>query len=161
MMRMLQTLLADRFKVRLHRETKEVSGYALVIAKGGPKLSEHAGPATGDCAIRPSSGEFIFENCTAQDLARLFLVGPTAGAYIVDRPNKRRYDFHLSVVELPPNLVKTRWRDHPRVVNPGAPSIFTALQEQLGLKLERQQRMPSSFSTSTTRRSLSPSRPMP
>jgi len=38
---MLQALLRDRFRLRIHAETKEVSGYALVVAKGGPKLTSH------------------------------------------------------------------------------------------------------------------------
>ena len=38
--RMLQALLADRFQLKLHRETKELPVYALVIAKNGPKLQE-------------------------------------------------------------------------------------------------------------------------
>ena len=40
--RMLQTLLADRFQLKLHRETKERPVYALVVAKNGPKLKESA-----------------------------------------------------------------------------------------------------------------------
>src|SRR5437773_10483163 len=43
---MLQALLADRFKLAFHRETKEVSAYALVIAKNGPKLQEEIGRAS-------------------------------------------------------------------------------------------------------------------
>jgi uncharacterized protein (TIGR03435 family) len=41
MMRMLQTLLADRFKLAFHWDTRDVDGYALVAAKGGPKLRKH------------------------------------------------------------------------------------------------------------------------
>jgi uncharacterized protein (TIGR03435 family) len=43
LMRMLQTLLADRFKLRIHREMRPVSGYALVVAPNGPKLRESGG----------------------------------------------------------------------------------------------------------------------
>src|SRR5882724_632742 len=65
MMRMLQTLLEDRFKLSLRRETKEVSGYALVVGEGGPKLSEHIVEAAGDCTGRiQSDGQYIFENCS-------------------------------------------------------------------------------------------------
>jgi len=42
---MLRNLLTDRFKVRLHRDHKEVQGYALLIAKNGPKLkTDNSGP---------------------------------------------------------------------------------------------------------------------
>jgi uncharacterized protein (TIGR03435 family) len=44
---MLQSLLEDRFKLRLHRESKDLSGYALVVGKGGPKLARAAPSDTG------------------------------------------------------------------------------------------------------------------
>ncbi len=46
---MLRALLADRFKLAVHRETKEMSIYELVVAKGGPKLK----PSTADCTANP------------------------------------------------------------------------------------------------------------
>jgi len=50
---MLQTLLADRFKLTLHRENKLQPVYKLVIAKGGPKLRESQGPQTRDPNCAP------------------------------------------------------------------------------------------------------------
>jgi uncharacterized protein (TIGR03435 family) len=57
---MLQSLLADRFHLAFHRETREVSGYSLAIAKGGPKLKESGSmPAPGAPAPPPSSGPLV------------------------------------------------------------------------------------------------------
>jgi uncharacterized protein (TIGR03435 family) len=49
---MMQTLLAERFKLAIHRETKEFAGFALVVGKNGPKLAK----AAPDGAVRRSSG---------------------------------------------------------------------------------------------------------
>src|SRR5262245_6304144 len=48
---MMQTLLVDRFKLALHRQVKEVSGYVLVVGKGGPKFQESK--AEGESRIEP------------------------------------------------------------------------------------------------------------
>lgn len=61
-MRMLQTLLADRFKLALHRETKELPVYAMVVAKGGPKLRESPDPGDPLVARGAKAGEQIFKN---------------------------------------------------------------------------------------------------
>lgn len=53
---MLQNLLAERFKLTLHHETKELPLYALVVAKNGPKLKETAPPATDESAARDGAG---------------------------------------------------------------------------------------------------------
>jgi uncharacterized protein (TIGR03435 family) len=63
--RMLQALLTDRFKVSLHRETKEALGYALVVGIAGPKFRASADPEGANCNIRRNAGgELQFENCS-------------------------------------------------------------------------------------------------
>jgi uncharacterized protein (TIGR03435 family) len=52
---MVQTLLADRFKLRVHRETREVPIYALVLARADRRLGPKLQPATFDCAGRCGS----------------------------------------------------------------------------------------------------------
>lgn len=52
---MLQNLLADRFQMRVHREKKDLPSYALVVARGGPKLKEHV-DAPGETVSGPSGG---------------------------------------------------------------------------------------------------------
>jgi uncharacterized protein (TIGR03435 family) len=70
---MLQSLLADRFKMSVHRETKEVPVYALQLGKKGPKLK--ANSADGPCSVKTNAAsdgrnrEDIFTNCPIERLA--------------------------------------------------------------------------------------------
>jgi uncharacterized protein (TIGR03435 family) len=97
---MLQTLLADRFHLSIHRETKELPVYALPIAKNGPKLK--SGTADGECAVHVSAvtggQSYSLSNCTIDVLVDLL------GNGLVDRPVTDRtqltakYDFHLAAM---------------------------------------------------------------
>jgi uncharacterized protein (TIGR03435 family) len=137
-MLMLQTLLVERFKLRLHRETREVSGYALVQAKGEPKLRQHDGASPSDCKHRMGSdGQLFFENCPLSNLAGTNVLYSMLGRrFVADETGLTgTYDFELMASwELPAN--PREGRQEPRVINAGAPSIFTAIERQLGMKLE-------------------------
>jgi uncharacterized protein (TIGR03435 family) len=72
--KMLQTLLADRFKLAIHRETKEMPVYALVVEKNGPRLKASV---VGDpCSMHQKSAsdgrnyEETFSNCPIEDLVK-------------------------------------------------------------------------------------------
>jgi hypothetical protein len=136
---MLQTLLADRFKLKLHREAREMSVYALVIGNSGPKLQssmEACGVTTGselqqDGCIDVGPGEFIVR------YARMDSIAVTLGN-MLDRPvlDKTglagRYDFHIK-------FDATSQKPYDGVPWPKTstdPSIFVAIQD-LGLRLER------------------------
>ena len=123
---MVQELLADRFKLQVHRETREVRGYSLVIAPKGPKVREIArgAPDQGEGAmingypVRDESGTGV----TMSRLARFLAAVPLIRMPVVDNTGlKGMYSFTL---------------DFARVPEDDAPDIFTALQEQLGLRLE-------------------------
>jgi uncharacterized protein (TIGR03435 family) len=131
LLRMLQSLLVDRFKLKFHRENTDVPGFALVIAKNGPKLRE----ATGDevstsfgAPLKPRLGEPI--NLTARkysmEMLAEMLTGLGPGPVRDQTGLKGAYDFKLF------------WDET------GGPSLFTALQEQLGLRLEPH-KVPLSF----------------
>jgi uncharacterized protein (TIGR03435 family) len=117
-------MLADRFKLESHRETRTLREYALVVAKGGPKVG------------KPSEGEHSFETSQndnqitgwgrpLSDLARM-LIG-VVQAPVVDRTGlKGKYDFDLKFAPL----------SAAPEADQGLPTIFSALQEKLGLKLE-------------------------
>jgi uncharacterized protein (TIGR03435 family) len=118
---MVQSLLADRFKLALHRETRQLPVYALVVAKNGPKISEGTAARPG---MTGGPGQL-----DAQKISMLILtqtLGRQLDHPVLDRTGlPGRYDFKLE------------WS--PDESNPAAgPSIFTAVQEQLGLKLETQ-----------------------
>jgi uncharacterized protein (TIGR03435 family) len=116
---MLQRLLAERFHLAVHRGTKEVSGYALIVAKGGPKLKESKAQA-GRSYILPES--VVIDHATMDHFASV-LARP-AGRPVVDATGIS------GVFDI--NLKYAREGD----ANSERPSLFTALQEQLGLKLE-------------------------
>ena len=123
---MLAAVLADRFKLAVHRETKELTVYALVVAKNGPKLKKGE-PGDNNTSSRRG-------HLTAQTSMRglaVFLAGPNVklGRPVVDKTGLDGvFDFNL---DWTPEGVATADSD-------ATPSIFVALQEQLGLKLEAQ-----------------------
>jgi uncharacterized protein (TIGR03435 family) len=133
LMLMLQAMLADRFKLKAHRETREVQGYRLVqVHPGrlGPKLQPGADCAlkaarpNGPCGITYNGPSLTFRGSPIANLLGNLEAG--AGGPVIDTTGlSGLYDFEL------------RWAE----VRPGEPpsdlpNLFTALQEQLGLKLE-------------------------
>jgi len=158
---MLRALLEDRFKMKVHRETREVPVYALTVAKGGPKLQPFQ---EGSCAVLDlSEGRPAFDpgerpplycgisltkraglNVTwdmrggsLEDLSKA--LGSDLDRIVMDKAGIRgRFDFHLEFApdDATPGL-KTWLAAAPTSSDPsGGPSIFTAIQQQLGLKLE-------------------------
>ena len=152
----LRNLLEDRFKLKVHRETREMDIYALVMAKPGGGPGPNLKPTTQDCAAAaaaaqrgappPSSaatgvpfcgiqggpGRIRFGGLPASALAQAFS-GP-AGRMVVERTGLTgAWDFELNYA--------AEGRGAPggadaAPADPNAPSLFTAIQEQLGLKLE-------------------------
>lgn len=119
---MLRTLLEDRFKLQVRHETKQVQGYSLVVAKSGPKLH----PTTGDGEPRMDVAEDLTITARNVPIQRLIgLLTARAGGPVTDKTGLTgSYNFTLS-----------RTTNDPGADSPGQ-SIFTAVQEQLGLRLE-------------------------
>jgi len=116
---LFQTLLADRFKLRTHRETKEMGVYELVVAKSGTTLKESTGPRTFFTS-RPAliSGTRVSMRELAAALTGLL------NRAVFDRTGLTGvYD------------VRVEWTPDSATGDPGV-SLFTAIQEQLGVKLE-------------------------
>jgi uncharacterized protein (TIGR03435 family) len=156
----VQSLLADRFQLKFHRETRELPAYELILAKGGPKikLSEDQSPyrlpekgdpplpppkpggAMGRGSIRIGIGQLEANGIAfatfVQSLSQI------VGRTIVDKSGLTGlYDIKLQWTPemgqatnpfgpLPAGV------EPPPASDPSGPSIFTAIQEQLGLKLE-------------------------
>jgi uncharacterized protein (TIGR03435 family) len=131
---MMQTLLAERFKLVLHRETRQLPMYSLVIAKNGLKIH----PAE-DGQGRTSSGPGRLEatKITMQRLADL--LAHSVGLPVIDSTGvKGVFDFTLQWS--PDEAPKIVAADGNEAAGVAGPSIFTALQEQLGLKLMSEKR---------------------
>jgi uncharacterized protein (TIGR03435 family) len=137
MLLMLQALLADRFKLKLHWETKEMPVYALVLTKGGPKFRETETGGEGfPQGSRGSRGQTILQNAPLSYFA--WSLSLAVDRPVVDRTGLTgRYDFEYSYRREPGGLVRNP-QEHEAAAAPDAPSIFDAIQEQLGLKLEPQ-----------------------
>jgi uncharacterized protein (TIGR03435 family) len=144
-MKMLRSLLADRFQLRFHREEKEFSLYELTVAKGGPKLKTSApsdqSPALAS-TVYPQKIVMPARNATMDDFVAVLQRA------LLDRPvvNKTglqgRYDFEL---EWAPD--ETQFGGEVPVARADAPSLplFAAMQQQLGLKIEAKRGMISAL----------------
>lgn len=132
---MLKTLLADRFQLQLHREMRPGAVYALVVGKNGSKLKPaEESPSSGTSSGRdPATGQSTLKGTrqSADELAAN--LAARVGRPVVNRTGlDGKFDFELSWA---PDLTLTRTSgDKPPEVS--GPSIFTAVQEQLGLRLE-------------------------
>ena len=138
---MVQKLLADRFQLRFHTEKKELPVYAMVVAKGGPKITVSAGdpndfPGIGfgrEPGVLSLVGRNTGLNGVANGLQSNILDKP-----VVDQTRLTgRYDFTLRWTPDP-----TQWANFgvPATANPNdldaPPDIFTAFEQQLGRKLQ-------------------------
>jgi uncharacterized protein (TIGR03435 family) len=122
----IQTLLAERFQLVIHKDAKEGAGYALLLAKSGFKLQQSSDQ--GPARTMRDFGRIDAHTGTTQMLAAV-LTG-YLGRPVVDRTGLTgTYDYTLEYSQEP------RGADASPPVLPG-PSIFTAIQEQLGLKIE-------------------------
>ncbi|HLJ46394.1 MAG TPA: TIGR03435 family protein [Bryobacteraceae bacterium] len=160
---MLQSLLADRFKLTFHRETKELPIYSLVVGKNGPKLKESEGGSNGKpmaggppmpggqpmpggkpMMVRMGRGMIEANGASMETLAGQ--LARNLGRPVIDKTGLAgSYD------------VKLEWTPDEQAAGPGGPggpggpepkgdavptaesagpSLFTAVQEQLGLKLD-------------------------
>jgi bla regulator protein blaR1 len=145
--RMLQTLLADRFKLMLHPDTRELEFHTLAVAENGPKLhqSKPGDPDPNEIKgpdgqvhraarlFRMGKGELTAQNVRMAEFVRL--LSQQLGGTVVDKTGLTgSYDFTL---QWKPAEGGQQPEDTPQSDSSG-PSIFTAIQEQLGLKLESQ-----------------------
>jgi uncharacterized protein (TIGR03435 family) len=141
---MLQALLTDRFKLAAHRETKERNGFLLVTAKGGPKI---AAADTQSCVEPGSACGTFFTGPSSVDTKKMSMaqfantLSMVLGNPVLDKTGiPGSFDIHL---EFNPEGTNLTGRgalplDGATGDDRSKPSIFTALQQQLGLHLESQ-----------------------
>jgi uncharacterized protein (TIGR03435 family) len=130
--KMLQALLADRFKLAVHRETKEMPVYALVVGKGGPKFKESAPDAEDVGRInidsRTQNQTLVATKCTMESLADDLMSFLGVEKPVVDRTGLTGF-YNIKLQATP----KWKMDADPEL---GDLSASAAVQEQLGLKLE-------------------------
>jgi len=128
---MMQSLLAERFRLRLHREMREMPVYELVVGRNGPKFK----PAAPDAARAPrnsASGRnwsVSVDSIDMSGLAGLIENQGFTGRHVIDKTGiAGNYAIQLTYTpDIPPNRGTDATGDIP---------IFTALVEQLGLRLQ-------------------------
>jgi uncharacterized protein (TIGR03435 family) len=162
---MLRTLLEERFGLAVHKETKQRPVYALVLARSDGRLGPEMRPSTTDCSDAAARGRgptattglwqgnpcgtsvgpgvILGGNRTMAQIATAFSTltntGSSLNRLVVDRTGLAgTYDIALRFT--PDNIPSSGGGPAgPPPIDPNGPSIFTAVQEQLGLKLESQQ----------------------
>lgn len=123
---MMRNLLADRFKLVVHRESRELTSYELITEDGGPKVqvSTSAEPSDPDPFRMSASGILIGTRVTADMLTKV--LSSQLGRPVENRTGLTgTFDFTL------------QWRPDERAAIAGddRPSLFTAIREQLGFRL--------------------------
>ena len=148
---MLQRLLVERFQLKSHKETITGPVYDLVIVKSGPRFSEtkpdsrNSGHDSQGSQARTShgaGGHTVGKSMTMAQLAEM-LAG-FVGRPVIDKTGLRgQYDIALSWTPDPGQTAALADHTSPRRAeteatpsDPNAPSLFTAIQEQLGLKMQ-------------------------
>jgi uncharacterized protein (TIGR03435 family) len=123
---LMQNLLAERFNLKFHHETRDLSVYALVTAKDGPKLKRSAeGESSGMNSSGGARGSHLKATATSMLLLANY-IGNRLGRIVVDKTMlDGGYDFSLD------------WTPD-ETPDSSSPSLVTALRDQLGLRLETQ-----------------------
>jgi uncharacterized protein (TIGR03435 family) len=124
---MMRVLLADRFKLIVHHETRQMPVYELALTQGDGQAGSQMHPSSTDCSAMPcgfrgGAGNMTAIGRTVVQLARVLT--PLVGRPILDKTSLAgSFDWTL------------RWAPDAQAVSE-FPSLFTAIREQLGLKLE-------------------------
>jgi bla regulator protein BlaR1 len=133
----LKSLLADRFQLALHSEIKEQPVYILVVNKGAPKLHESKEPKS---SIRKIGRGMLKGQAVRLEMLALNLSNELERPVIDKTELPGKYDFELKWAPSQSSAAQsgapTQTTELASPADPDGPSIFTALQEQLGLRLE-------------------------
>jgi uncharacterized protein (TIGR03435 family) len=130
---LVRELLADRFQLTTHRETKQMPVYLLVLAKEGPKLKAHNDAGT---KTRGGCGRLVGRRVTADAIATI--LSRQVEHEVLNRTDlSGEYDFQLDFAPDSGPCRADGVRQGGSPADPSdLPSIYTAVQQQLGLKLQ-------------------------
>lgn len=121
---MLQNLLADRFHLRVHSETREMTVYALIPDRAGSKLREDTDGGGSRFSTEMGSGKAVLTGTRVSMEQLTGYIGDKLGRVVLDKTGlKGNFDFTFE------------W-DPEQAADGAGPSMFTGLREQMGLKLE-------------------------
>jgi uncharacterized protein (TIGR03435 family) len=125
--RMLQTLLAERFGMELHRQSKEMPTYAMNVVKSGSSLHPAEDQEAESTAVQPGNGPVMRMRSTTMAQFAEFLAGPLHTPVIDNTGLKGRFDLAVDM-----SAYKATAQDEEQYL------FLKAMQDQLGLKLEKQ-----------------------
>ena len=137
---MVQKLMADRFKLTFHHDKRELSAYVISVAGGGPKMTKSTAGPNGPPGFRfRGLGDLTVRNLRMADFAN-WMQSVVMDKPVVDQTGLTdRYDFQLKWT--PDDSQFPQFRGNgpkapPPTDDPNAPpGLYTAMQEQLGLKM--------------------------
>ncbi len=130
---MLQGLLADRFKLALHRESKETPVYALVVGKKGAKLPDAVPDGSG--SVKFVGGDMIFQGYSVPKLIDFLARLRSADRPVLDMTGiQGLFDFKVHFADIPIGGMAESKRAAEQAFQD--PSLAASIVEQLGLKLE-------------------------
>jgi uncharacterized protein (TIGR03435 family) len=135
--RMLQALLAERLKLAVHEESRVLPVFELTVGKTGPKMKEVDPSKAIDQVLRLPLSRGFRGHMTISRVA--LLLSESLDRYVLDSTGlKAIYDIDLRWTpdELRPLTGATEAQTQPLPVASDLPNLFTAIQQQLGLKLE-------------------------
>jgi uncharacterized protein (TIGR03435 family) len=140
-MSMLRKLLVDRFKLTFHRERKELSIYALNVAKNGPRLKESTAPPDKlpdlISVVFPDRVLLPARNATIAQFASQFMSRGVLDRPVVDKTGLTgKYDFDLEWADDETQFGGQLRKRASADDGPDKPDLFAAVQQQLGLRLE-------------------------
>jgi len=132
----VRKLLADRFGLKFHEETKDLSVYVLSVAKTGPKFTKSSSDPSSPPGLGGPPGRLFVRNASMEEVAQV-MQGMLDRPVVDQTGLKDRYDFTMRWTpdesqyggRIPPPNTDSTAADAP-------PPLFTAIQEQLGLKLD-------------------------
>ena len=138
---MVQKLLADRCQLKFHHETRELSVYAIVVAPGGPKLTKTTATDPGQQGFFfRGLGDLTVRNMNMTEFASWMQSGVMDKPVVDQTGLKDKYDFNLKWTPDDSQFQQFRGAvnmNTPPSTDPNAPpSLYTAVQETLGLKIE-------------------------
>jgi uncharacterized protein (TIGR03435 family) len=124
---MVQRLMADRFQLKFRKEKRELAVYALTLTKTGPKFTKSQGDPNGQPGLGFGPGNMGATNATMAEIAEAMQQGAVDRPVVDQTGLAGRFDLRLrwTPADVPAD---TQNADSP-------PDLFTAMQEQLGLRL--------------------------